>query len=216
MNTKPINIKNEHLLILLESELYNPSTIVRGAQLAKAMGCRFVVYYGLEEQEEATLSEQTAFNIAEATLLSLHYGAIDLIVGSISSECKFKQKVKTFQEEFQISQVVIRGFEESWLFKIMYGSVVNYFVKNFPEIDLHLVSKRYHFPIEDWKYEKGEISYLYKDESGYYLDEQSENAITGFFFKEKNAQSHESGVFIQVQGESVRTYMIDDLRSDKA
>lgn len=216
MKTKPINMKNENLLILLESELYNPSTIVRGAQLAKAMGCRFVVYYGLEEQVEATLSEQTVFNITEATLLSLHYGAIDLIVGSISSECKFKQKVKTFQNEFQISQVVIRAFEESWLFKIMYGSVVNYFVKTFPEIDLHFVSKGSHFSMEDWKYEKGEISYLYKNKSGYFLGEQSENAIIGFFFKEKNAQSHESGVFIQVQGESVQTYMIDDLRSDKS
>lgn len=66
------------------------------------------------------------------------------------------------------------------------------------------------------KEENGEIRYLYKNKSGYYLGEQSENAIRGFFFKEKNAQSHESGVFIQVQGESVQTYMIDDLRSDKS
>ncbi|WP_033541248.1 hypothetical protein [Planococcus sp. CAU13] len=196
----------ENVLIFLEPYSYNPSTIQSGAVLAKAFGCPFHVWYGTPANEKKE-KEQLESLLSESKVMSSYFEAESFILSSYHSEKDFRTAFETIVQELSITRLVLAGSVESRWEELLFGSSIHYLMNKFPHIEVQLVSPNLPFSYEDWDYKQGKEAVLADDEDGYYLSYRALRGIKGTFFREKNAE-FETGIFISIQGDQVRSYTI--------
>ncbi|WP_052131419.1 hypothetical protein [Planococcus sp. CAU13] len=199
----------ENILILLESDSYSPSTIQRGAMLAKAFKCPFHVYFAISSDEEINNADEVDFVLAESKKMSIYFGADSFSLCPYNSEKGFQEAFETVKDKLQITQLVLTGTTESRWQEIFHGSTVNYLLKKFPEIELHIISQSLAFSYEDWNYERGKKASLKETDGGYSLTYYVDKGVKGLFFKEK-ATDFETGIFLSANENELKVFDVYD------
>ncbi|WP_152602406.1 hypothetical protein [Planococcus sp. CAU13] len=201
--------RDECILIFLDADSYSPSTIQRGAKLADAFGCPFHVSYGISSLEQEDNADEVNFMLTESKKMSIYFGAESFSMCTYDSNRGFEAAFEEVKTKLQITQLVLTGTIESRWQEIFHGSTVNYFLKKYPDMELHIVSQRLAFPYEEWNYERGKKSSLQKTQDGYSLTYHAKEGIEGLFFKEKTTD-FETGIFLSATENEIKVFDIYD------
>lgn len=191
--------EEEKILVLLDFDLYSPNTILRGAQLAKALKSEFEVLFLLEFDADIFDQPELELMFAESRKLSKDLGANEFRVKEFKNYKLAFQFLKEFTRKMEFTQLVLNHEAESRWDEMIQGSYVNFLMKRMPFLEIHFVSQDFAFPYENWAYNKGVYAFLEptRENDEYYLTETKSKkaAESGVFFK-RSATDFDNGVFL--------------------
>lgn len=206
--------EEEKVLVLLDCDLYSPNTILRGAQLAKALKSNFEVLLLIERGTDISDQPELELVFAESRKLCKDLGASEFKIKEFSNYKMAFKFLEKFTKKMQFTQLVLAHVAESRWEEMIQGSYANFLMKRMPFIEIHFISQDIAFPYEDWSYNKGVYAFLQptgeKDE--YYLTAQKteDTVIKGVFFKE-SATDFNNGIFLSISGDKYfDSYKVQD------
>jgi len=210
MNTN----SEEKILVLLDFELYSPNTILRGAQVAKALKSNFEVLFLIEADTNISDQPELELMFAESRKLSKDLGASEFRIKEFRNYKIAFNFLEEFTRKMEFTQLVLAHVAESRWEEITHGSYANELMKRMPFLEIHFISQEFAFPYDDWTYDKGIYAFLETtgENDHYYLTTQkTEKTVEeGVFFK-KSDTDFNTGIFLSfTENKYFNSYKVQD------
>lgn len=164
--------------------------------VAKGYECDLNVVFFITKDDKLNNLHELEFVLAQVKKVSTFYGVKELIIQNINSERDFLENFDRIKVKLGITQVVLALVAEHRFVEIVHGSLINYFLKKYSDMELHLISPDLAFPSYLDNYVKGRKAYLMEEQGELILYYgQKKGSFNGIFFKEL-ATDFDTGILI--------------------